>query len=168
MKVLFLDFNGILDTWYDMNHIQYDNLQRLKKIIRVTGAKIVISSSIKNNYWRHGTISGSLRMLLDRLISEGLEVVGFTPYADTREHEIMIYLHEHPEVENYVILDDDYDMEELREHLVKLPCQNIGKSQIGLQDVHAEEAIRILGRLPEEEIKKKEVVPKLKKIPKEN
>ena len=58
--------------------------------------------------------------------------------------EIMMYLHDHPEIDNYVILDDDYDMERLSEHLVKLPPQSIGQNQLGLQKHYAEAAIAIL------------------------
>lgn len=46
MKVIFLDFNGVLDTYYSLDEIDKDNLLRLKKIVSDTGASIVISSSI--------------------------------------------------------------------------------------------------------------------------
>lgn len=48
MKLLFLDYNGVLYTSINMNEIDYLNLQRLKIIIEETGAKIVLTSSIKN------------------------------------------------------------------------------------------------------------------------
>lgn len=54
MKVIFLDFNGILDTWCEMDVINYDNLQRLKRIVNETDSKIVISSSIKTGYVNSG------------------------------------------------------------------------------------------------------------------
>lgn len=146
MKVIFLDFNGVLDTWFEMNEINYDNLQRLKWIVQETGAKVVISSSIKGNYVVTGIMGPMLLKVVNRLLDEGIDVIGVTPNEDTREHEIMMYLHEHPEVENYVILDDDYDMEQLATHLVKLPCQNIGQSQLGLQREYADAAIKILGK----------------------
>lgn len=47
MKVIFLDFNGVLDTYENMDEINPDNLQRLKHIANETEAKIVISSSSK-------------------------------------------------------------------------------------------------------------------------
>lgn len=72
-----------------------------------------------------------------------MEVIGITPQANTREDEIKLYLDQHQEVENYCILDDDYEMEDLKEHLVKLPYQ-MQKGQMGLDDVHMTIAIDIL------------------------
>ncbi len=144
MKVIFLDFNGVLDTWFEMDKINYDNLQRLKWIVRETEAKVVLTTSNKRSFVTSGVMNPIMVMLTTRLMEEGIDVIGVTPNADTREHEIMLYLYEHPEIENYVIIDDDYDMEELADHLVKLPCQNIGQEQLGLQKEHAEKAIKIL------------------------
>lgn len=45
MNVIFLDFNGVLDTYENMDEINKENLQRLKHIIEETNAKVVISSS---------------------------------------------------------------------------------------------------------------------------
>ena len=44
MKVIFLDFNGVLDTYDNMDEINPDNLNRLKHIVDETNSKIVISS----------------------------------------------------------------------------------------------------------------------------
>lgn len=150
MKVIFLDFNGVLDTNIKMNEINYDNLQRLKRIVMETGAKIVISSSIKNSYYMTGVYSQMLQMVLYRLISEGFDVVGMTKYLENRELEIATYLMEHKDIENYCIIDDDYDMESMKEHMVKLPNQ-IENGQMGLDEYHTEMAINILGRIPKEE-----------------
>ncbi len=145
MKVIFLDFNGVLDTWDEMDKINPDNLQRLKKIAFTCGAKIVISSSLKNSYWYLGHMSNMLKLLVDTLENEGMEVVGFTPFGKDREEEILTFLKEHQEIEEYVILEDDYDMPKLSNHLVKLPSQMIGESQRGLEDIHVKLAINILG-----------------------
>lgn len=150
MKVIFLDFNGVLDTNIKMNEIDYDNLQRLKYIVAETGAKIVISSSIKNSYYLTGVYSQMLQKVLFRLVSEGLDVIGLTPYLENRELEISTYLSEHSEIENYCILDDDYDMESMKEHMVKLPPQ-IMEGQVGLDNYYMEKAIDILGRIPKKE-----------------
>ena len=153
MKVIFWDFNGVLDTNIKMNEINYDNLQRLKRIVMETGAKIVISSSIKNSYYMTGVYSQMLQMVLYRLISEGFDIVGMTKYLENRELEIATYLMEHKDIENYCIIDDDYDMESMKEHMVKLPNQ-IENGQMGLDEYHTEMAINILGRIPKEEKRK--------------
>ena len=143
MKVIFLDFNGVLDTYENMDEINIDNLRRLKYIVDETDAKVVISSSLKNSYYYTGHFSKHLQNIMKEIENIGIEIIGITPYAKEREEEIKIYLKEHPEIEAYCILDDDYEMEELREHLVKLPPQmQIG--QVGLEDIHTDMAIKIL------------------------
>ena len=144
MKIIFLDFNGILDTNENMNIINNDNLSRLKRIVESTGAKVVISSSIKTGYVLYGRMNILLKELINRLFDEDIEVVGYTKVLGNREEEIIEYLGSHPEIDDYVILDDDYEMPKLNEHLVKLPMQG-SEGQQGLRDSDVEKAMNILG-----------------------
>lgn len=146
MKVVFLDFNGILDTYENMDVIYPDNLMRLKRIIDETGSKVVLTTSNKNNYYRSGVIRGILKYIIDSLLEAGIDVIGMVPMLDTREEEIHAYLDEHPEVESFVILEDDYEMPSFSGNIIKLPCQMIGKEQTGLLDEHVDKAIQILGK----------------------
>lgn len=145
MKVIFLDFNGVLDTYDDFDIINEDNLKRLKKIVLLSGASVVISSSCKNNYFynngKHGYI---YKMLVERLQNEGISVVGFTKLMNSRQEEIKNYLSTHIDINSYCILDDDYDMEDLSEHIVKLPNQ-MSSCGMGLQDEDVVKALNILG-----------------------
>lgn len=145
MKVVFLDFNGILDTYDNMDVVDLDNLNRLKTIVDVTGAKVVLTTSNKNNYYRSGKIRGILKYIIDSLLEAGIDVIGMVPMLDSREKEIHAYLDMHPEVEEFVILDDDYDMPSFKDNLILLPSQSIGPEQNGLEDEHVERAIEILG-----------------------
>lgn len=158
MKVIFLDFNGILDTYENMDVIDSDNLNRLKRIVDECNAKVVLTTSNKNNYYRSGMIRGILKYIIDSLLEAGIDVIGMVPMLDSREDEIHAYLDMHPEVEEFVILDDDYDMPSFRDNLILLPSQMIGIEQRGLEDEHVEKAISILG------IKKNGVEENLKKI----
>lgn len=158
MKVIFLDFNGILDTYENMDVIDSDNLNRLKRIVDECNAKVVLTTSNKNNYYRSGVIRGILKYIIDSLLEAGIDVIGMVPMLDSREDEIHAYLDMHPEVEEFVILDDDYDMPSFRDNLILLPSQMIGIEQRGLEDEHVEKAISILG------IKKNGVEENLKKI----
>lgn len=158
MKVIFLDFNGILDTYENMDVIDTDNLNRLKRIVDECNAKVVLTTSNKNNYYRSGMIRGILKYIIDSLLEAGIDVIGMVPMLDSREDEIHAYLDMHPEVEEFVILDDDYDMPSFRDNLILLPSQMIGIEQRGLEDEHVEKAISILG------IKKIVVEENLKKI----
>lgn len=85
MKVIFLDFNGVLDTYDNMDEINLTNLQRLKTIVDKTGAQIVISSSLKNSYYYTGTLSRKLKDIINELERVGIEVIDITPHAKTRE-----------------------------------------------------------------------------------
>ena len=145
MNVIFLDFNGVLDTNEQMDVIDEGNLSRLKILVDMFDAKVVISSSLKNSFYYSGRYSKLLSSIIDRLLEVGIDVIGITPKSDTREKEILMYLEMHPEVSNYCILDDDYYMELLREHLVKLPMQ-MEVGQEGFTQEYLDKAIGIMGR----------------------
>jgi len=126
MKVIFLDFNGVLDTCQQMDVIDMDNLAILGEIVDAMGAKIVVSSSIKNAYYYAGRHSEIMNYLMETLINYGIDIYGITPWKETREKEIQEYLKKHNEIEDYLIIDDDYFFESMKEHMVKLSSQLFG------------------------------------------
>jgi hypothetical protein len=161
MKVIFLDIDGVLnvipqghDEFGGIFHTNFIN--NLHRIIDETDAKIVISST-----WR---FSG-LQVMKDmwKFRDYPGEVIGITPDLwtrsideDTKEkvergHEIDLWLNQHPEVENYVILDDDNDfLLKQRNNFVRT-SDNINHSDCvdvgyGLTNVCTDTAIRILNR----------------------
>lgn len=141
MKVIFLDFNGVLDTAHKMDIIDMDNLFILGELVDKMDAKIVISSSIKNTYYYAGYHKKVMNCLMDTLINYGLEIYGITPYKETREEEIQEYLKMHSEITDYLIIDDDYYFESMKEHMVKLVPQGDGGN--GLKDLKKRELKRI-------------------------
>lgn len=145
MNVIFLDFNGVLDTNLNMDVIDQGNLNRLKKLVDMFDAKVVISSSLKNPFYYNGKHSRLFQGILAALLEIGIDVIGITPKGNSREEEILMYLNSHPEISNYCILDDDYDMDKLKEHLVKLPMQ-MSEGQMGFTQEYLDKAIGILGR----------------------
>lgn len=117
MKVLFLDVDGVLNSerdyevvsdrdtsiFYRLNRKQIDMVH---EIIKETGCKIVLSSS-----WR--LMYGGRKALT----CWGIPIHDVTPSLEgCRGAEIKAWLDAHPEVERYVIIDDDSDMldEQLR------------------------------------------------------
>ena len=79
---------------------------RLKRIVKETEAKIVLSSS-----WRWD--KKAYCAVKQQLFYKGLEIFD-TTIMDIRRNmsrtgEIQLYLDEHSEVENYVILENDHD-----------------------------------------------------------
>lgn len=107
-------------------------IAKLNYLLAQTGAKIVVSPS-----WRG-----------DFALQEIFAIVGIPhyidiiPYCESRHRgtEIQMWLDKHPEVENYVILDDDNDMSDSQlEHLVQTDWM-----KRGLNDENVKQAIKIL------------------------
>lgn len=175
MKIIFLDIDGVLnvipqghDEFGGIFHPQFE--ENLKKIIEETGAKIVISSSWRQNgleemkaMWKKRGLAGevidttpSLYLMKGGCIkfhNNKLEqhptprVIG---YSIPRGCEIEYWLNENKkEVEAYVIIDDDNDMlYNQRRNFVKTSenkhhedCIDIG---YGLTKECAKKAIKIL------------------------
>ena len=151
MKVIFLDFNGILDTCVKPNVIDYDNLQRLKQIVIKTNAKIVISSSIKNQFLITGVYGKVLKSLLEVFVIEGIEVIGMTEMMENREFEITSYLLNHDDITDFVILEAKEELSTFKDKVVKLQNPNYSE-YMGLDDYDVKKAISILNP-PIEEIK---------------
>ncbi len=159
MKVVFLDFDGVLnvipqghDNYGGIFHPEFvDNLNR---ILDETGAKLVISSS-----WRHGGLE-RMKLMWEHRGYSG-EIIAITPdlwrrvecedfhERMERGHEIQAILDRMPEITNYVILDDDTDMlPSQRGHFVRT-SNNINHPDsidtgYGLTKTCTDDAIRIL------------------------
>jgi len=132
MKIIFLDFDGVLndevfyrkrmdegiDTYppYPLCEFDPEAIARLNYIIEETGAKVVVSSS-----WRHGRSVDELQNILNQVGFKG-EVIDKTPsfkHDDcVRGNEILKWISLNEELigndrfhyNTYVILDDNADM----------------------------------------------------------
>lgn len=110
MKVIFLDVDGVLNSVADKWSTELStesHLLLLKQLVDTTGAKIVLSSS-----WRK--IPSLLSVLEAKLQSLGLSIYSSTrSVPGTRGIEIKDWLtHSGEDIEQFVILDDDSDMDE--------------------------------------------------------
>jgi hypothetical protein len=133
MRIIFLDIDGVLNSWASFYKITTEKLQLLNDLIEQTGAKIVISSS-----WRIGSkdvtdfldknFSNNRSFRLDNPNQELIDnifyknTIGLTDtFGPNRGDEIKRWLDNHSDdIESYVILDDDTDMlDEQLEHLVQ-------------------------------------------------
>jgi len=143
MKIIFLDFDGVITLppkWI----LNLDKINLVKGIVEETGAKIVISSS-----WRADTIENTTKKIFNLQAEHNDTITWFinnlydvTPYKSSeRGIEIKEYLDTHPDVENYVILDDDGDMlDEQLYHFVQTNFED------GITETEARRAIKILNR----------------------
>ena len=130
MKVLFLDIDGVLnstrlmlnlkDAGIDFRHyIHMDPLSMsvLNRILKESGAKVVISSS-----WRIAYPLSFIRSVMEQNGFVG-EVIDCTPkghnFGRVRGDEIAHWLKQHPEVTHFAIVDDDSDMSHLMHKLVQ-------------------------------------------------
>lgn len=147
MKVIFLDFDGVINDYMTINQINKYNVEVLKKIVNETNAKIVVTSSHKYKYQRNNNQEGfwNNNYYVRILKENGIEVIDLTPHIkqqgisqNQREEEILEYLKNHPEITQYLILDDDYIIESLKNHEIFLDLQ------AGLREKHIIPAIRIL------------------------
>lgn len=165
LRVLFLDVDGVLNSnaYLAANPGAFDRggpegylsmfddaaCARLEVVTRVTGAKIVISSS-----WRFVHTLGQMR---GYLAAKGVtaEVIDFTPIGynpdlpgddsfgtkmTCRGHEIAAWVDAHPELDAYAVVDDNSDMDGVRDRFVQTTWER------GLLDEHMLPLVRTLMR----------------------
>ena len=156
MKVIFLDIDGVLNEEKSRSRccgykgIDDKKVENLAKIVKSTGAKIVLISTWKDD-WRKTDKArqGMMANYLDKkLKKQGLVVLDKTESVDkasgfhlSRGEGILQYLSTHT-VEKHVILDDyqfDYDSCGLTGNYVKTDSKDGG-----LTEELSQKAIKIL------------------------
>lgn len=142
MKCIFLDFDGVINNWYHFDGVSIENVMILKKIIELSDAKIIATTSNKYSLQRLDKVDYYKSIFYNnyvKFLNElGIQIHDLTPFVDTnRTLEIKKYIEEH-QIEQYVILDDELIEEELQEHQVFLDLYR------GLQEEHIIPALNIL------------------------
>ncbi len=163
MKIVFLDMDGVVNSaafyenrfvkaepgvvaghpLYRANHIDPGLVALLNELLTRSGAVCVLSST-----WR---LLFGIKYTLPALRARGFtgEIVAVTPdtaqkvgalhVGHERGHEIQEWLDAHPEVTDFIILDDSADMAHLAPRLVRTSWQR------GLEREHVERAVKMLG-----------------------
>ena len=115
MKVIFLDFDGVLNSRrYIESRGEYgviidpSRMWLLKQIVDETKAKIVLSTSWREHWAKTPDKSTDTGRQINAIFSNfGLEIFDKTPSVCLcREEEIKSWLDEHEETKNFVVLDD--------------------------------------------------------------
>jgi hypothetical protein len=135
MNVIFLDFDGVVNIPYWSKDEKgefhcgfnfprhgtvnsYQAIQLVSEFCEKYNYSIVVSST-----WRLGDFD-YIKCLYDSGLREKVKVLGRTPrLKGQRGDEITQYLKEHPEIENYLIFDDDKDMTIHMDRLIHCDCQ---------------------------------------------
>lgn len=146
IKVVFLDVDGVLNsskttrkTSGGYRFVSSRKIRSLRHILNETGAKVVLSSD-----WRYDRddprYNRDFLELKKELLKYGIQFYDFTPEISSahRGMEIDLWLKDHSEVSNFVILDDRTDIEPNKDHWVQTVMSR------GLGAAEAEDAIRIL------------------------
>ncbi len=174
MKVIFLDFDGVLNGYtpfikrvfdiarflhlsklihsvYDIFGIRFWKVFKLFCICKITGAKVVLSSSWKGAWYIPYKKAGSRGKELQRKMKFWkIPVIGKTKSISggVRGLEIKDYLDNHPEVGNFVILDDEsFDIKDyFPNNLVLTSNGQVGTcyEKSGLKFSHVIKAVKLL------------------------
>lgn len=145
MKVIFLDFDGVINDWYTFNSVNEKCIKILKFIVEESNAKLVVTSSNKYSFQnKFNSLENTLcyKLYIQSLVNYGLSIYDFTPCVlENRELEIKQYLKNHPEIIEYLILDDDYIFKDLLNHEVFIDLYK------GLSEEHVIPSLHILNGL---------------------
>lgn len=129
MKIIFLDVDGVLNSaeYYrkvarkkkDWDRFNPRAVKIIKRLVEEFNSKIVISST-----WRYGLVKELKNELTKSELIKHLHKDWKTPVIhpshNNRGNEIKAWLNIHPEVNKYVIIDDDENiLEEQKENFIK-------------------------------------------------
>jgi len=142
MRIIFLDFDGVLNTFTKFSEAGTFSKAAVSNLNRLLGSapdlKVVISSA-----WRKHGLEFCKKLLEKNGIDSSIAIdcTDFDNVAEGSIHRgvyIARWLKQHPEVNHFVIIDDHSDMDDLSNHLVKT------NSWIGITESDVSQALEIL------------------------
>lgn len=156
MKVIFLDIDGVLNGFSTTKEttpegylfVEDKLVARLQKIIELTGAQVVLSSSWRleaKEFTGKEADGENLTLLKEKLAEFGIFIIGMTCNRGAyRGWQIRRYLKDHPEIDKWIVLDD-MPIYEFQEHIntkyvIQTFCNN------GISDLEVEYAIELLNK----------------------
>ena len=156
LRVIFLDIDGVLNNSASKSHcgvyvgIDNDKVKRLKRIVDATDAKIVLSSTWRLGFNKNGNMLEHHITYMNRKFREcDLSVFDVTPDLGRngafRGTEIKTWLDDHPDVESWIVIDDeefpDFHKTRIIEHWIETTYKG---REGGLQEEHVSAAIDML------------------------
>lgn len=168
MNVIFLDFDGVLNTihYSDITDVER-RIKILSEICKKYNCKVVIEASAKDlidektNIPEKGSWVEDIYVLFKKY---DIDCIGRTPNVEKsiskfstlpmwKEDEILLYLENHPEIEHFCVIDDDdakyihngmSDLDKVREYLVSPIFYSKNPEEEGLLTKHIDEVGEIL------------------------
>lgn len=163
MNIIFLDIDGVLNTnesfkkeYYRSKELNRDRiypidevrLLYLLEIVKLTDAKIVLTSSNRLNFIKYDNklipLNGIGKDIINSFNRHNLSIYDITPYDNNRikGNEIKMWLENNNNVDNYIIIDDEeVGLELYKDKLIKT---NINNEVYGLNVRHIDKAIKKL------------------------
>ena len=169
MNVIFLDFDGVLDTYH--YNSEKDIERRIKILADICAeydCKVVIEASSKDAIDEETLEVAEdswVRIIFELFKKYNIECIGrtksleenmndFTSSPMWKEDEILEYLKMHPEIEHYCIIDDDdaktimhweiSDLDKVRDHLVQTIYYSKNPDEEGLLPKHKDEVEKVV------------------------
>jgi hypothetical protein len=186
MKIIFLDIDGVLNgynqwntlgwniirkfnskklkKWYrnitDPCGIHESKVKRLAKIVKTTGAKVVLSSSWRFGLWKrpYEELDYDQKKFIDLCKKYNIEIIDITPRLPNckRDREIFLWLSKQENIEKFIILDDEntllpiFNNDERFIQTSSVPIgvmiMGYGDEDTGLKNKHVRQAIRVLNK----------------------
>lgn len=166
MNVIFLDFDGVIDTYhYTSFEDMEEKIKILSKICHEHDCKVVIEASVKRVI-DEDTLEIEegvewVKHIFNCFKKYDIECVGRTPCIGKKrgngfttpiwkEYEIKVYLSRHPEIDHFCIIDDDdlgpknSDLATLSDYVVRPLNYSKNKDEEGLLEEHSKEVGEIL------------------------
>lgn len=144
--VIFLDIDGVVHSLYGQDIFKESCLLLLEKIVRGTGASIVLSSTWRTQAKSYAMVNTMLRQrrlpeIIDRTRDLSAELQRYIP----REVEICEWLDRHPEVTRWIAIDDMDLQSDTTEWAQRMRGHFVHTNpNTGLVPADAEQALRLM------------------------
>lgn len=165
-KIVCITHNEYIKDWYrkvtSPCGVHESKVKRLARIVKHTKAKIVMSSSWRDYFWKvpHEEKRSAQKKLADLLNKYNIQVIDITPHDlnSKRDAEILTWLAQHEDkVENFIILDDENSfLRAFHEDKRFIQTSSVPRGKIimgfwyentGLRNKHVKKAIKILNNI---------------------
>lgn len=164
MNVIFLDFDGVINTFHDgSDEIKEKRIKILSEICKEYNCKVVIEASIKRTIDEETLESSEewVNKIIKLFRKYEIDCIGITPSIGKKlstsletpiwkEDEIEQYLSQHPEIDHLCIIDDDdlaprnSDLNRYKDYLVTPLFYSTNPEEEGLLEIHKNKVGEIL------------------------